>query len=373
APVAWRQMAMAAARGFDPEAESLFARSEPAWWPDSQRELRLRLLVRQGDWAGYLRLYEQLPPALKSARAWLYWQARALQAQGNGAAARKLLTGLGGNDDYYGLLAREALGSGLTALPAKAVVADDGDRERLAQHAGFQRALALYALGQRWESASEWNWAVRTADDHLLRAAIERAVQVGWYDRAIYAAERTETPEPRQLYIAPYRDIAAPYLRDTGLDEAWVYGLMRQESRFAPAARSSSGAGGLMQLMPGTAQWSSNKLGLAWQPERVSEVDQNLRLGTFYLNHVLTELGHPVLATAGYNAGPRRALEWQPAQPLEATRYIESIPYAETRDYVKKVMTNAVQYARVFGQGETRLLARLGTIPAKAATPIEGP
>jgi len=373
APVAWRQMATAAARVFDPEAESLFARSDTAWWPDSQRELRLRLLVRQGDWAGYLKQYEQLPVALKTSRAWQYWQARALQEQGAAVAARKLFAQLTGDEDYYGLLAREAQGGALGALP-RARAADDPDRERLARNAGFQRAFALYGLGQRWESASEWNWAVRTADDRLLLAAAERANQLGWYDRAIYAAERVEVREPRLLYLAPYRDVARGPLQDTGLDEGWVYGLMRQESRFAPAARSSSGAGGLMQLMPGTAQWSSNKLGLPWQPDSVNDVGQNLKLGTFYLNHVLTELGHPVLATAGYNAGPRRALEWQPAQPLDATRFVESIPFAETRDYVKKVMTNAVHYARVFGQGETRLTARLGVIPAKAAAPvIEGP
>ena len=94
---------------------------------------------------------------------------------------------------------------------------------------------------------------------------------------------------------------------------------------------------------------------------------------TYYLRHVEDTLGHPVLATAGYNAGPRRALEWQPDTAMDATQYIESIPFPETRDYVKKVMANAVSYARLFGRGETKLSTRLGTIPARQMTPIQGP
>ncbi len=373
AAVAWRQIALAAARSFDPEAESLFARSETAFWPDNHREIRLRQLVRWGSWPTYLKQYAQLPVSLQDSRIWRYWQARALQAEGNGAAARRIMTRLSTEEDYYGLLALEGMGS-LVGAPARPVALSEVDRERLAQHAGFRRAFALYGLGQRWESASEWNWAVRTADDRLLLAAAGQARALGWYDRSIYAAERTESlRDPGLLFQTPYLEATRSRAREMNLDEAWVYGLIRQESRFVTGARSSAGAGGLMQLMPTTAQWVTSRLGIPWTADMVNDVDQNLRLGTYYLNHVLTELGHPVLATAGYNAGPRRALEWQPAEDIEATRYIESIPFSETRDYVKKVMTNAVQYARAFGQGETRLAVRLGTIPARGLTPIEGP
>ncbi len=373
AAVAWRQLAMAAARQFDPESEDLFARSEAAWWPDSQRETRLRLLVRMGKWPTYLKVYEQLPAGLKDSRGWQYWQARALQAGGSGSAARRILARLSSDEDYYGLLAAESLGN-VMAPAAKTVHLDDADRDRLARNAGFRRAFLLYGLGQRWESASEWNWAVRTADDRMLLAAAEQANGLGWYDRAIYAAERTETlHDPRYLYLTPYREVTRSYAQEMNLDEAWVYGLIRQESRFVTVARSGTGAGGLMQLMPGTAQWVTNRLGIPWHAEIVNDIGQNVRLGTYYLNHVLTELGHPVLATAGYNAGPRRALEWQSDEDMEAARYIESIPFGETRDYVRKVMTNAVHYARAFGEGETRLAVRLGTIPARIMTPIEGP
>jgi soluble lytic murein transglycosylase len=100
----------------------------------------------------------------------------------------------------------------------------------------------------------------------------------------------------------------------------------------------------------------------------VNDVGDNVRLGTYYLRHVLTTLGHPVLATAGYNAGPNRVRQWRPSQDLEAARFIESIPFGETRDYVKKVMTNAVHYSRIFNQGERVLSRRLGYIPGTGET-----
>lgn len=373
APLAWRHLALAAARNFDPVSESWFLRSEAAAWTDTQREIRLRQLVRHGLWADYLRVFETQPAALRSSRIWTYWQARATETVKGKAAARAGYAELARQDDYYGLLARERLGQVLAA-PSEAVQLTAEDRTRLARHAGFRRAFTLYGLGQRWEAASEWNWAVRSADDRLLLTAAAQATEIGWYDRAIYAAERTDNlHDARFLYLAPYRDITQGYTTELGLDEAWVYGLMRQESRFAGQARSSAGAGGLMQVMPTTAQWVAGQLGVEWDPALSSDIDRNIRFGTFYLSHVLGTLGHPVLATAGYNAGPRRALEWQPDVDMDATQYIESIPFSETRDYVKKVMANAEHYARIFGHERTRLTDRLGTVPARVMTPIEGP
>lgn len=374
AAVAWRQVALAAARTFDARSETFFQRSEAAFWPDNHREVRLRLRVRSGDWVAYQRLYEQLPANLQDSRPWLYWRGVAYAELGKSRAADQLFRHLAQDDDYYGLLSAERIGQTPRAPLKPAVMTAQADAERLSRHAGFQRAFALRALGQRWEAVNEFNWAVRTADQSLILAAAQAANEQGWYDRAIYAAEQVPGADAARLrYLMPYRDLALTLSEERALDSAWVYGLMRQESRFVPNASSSVGAGGLMQLMPTTAQWVSSKLGVPYQAEAVNDPEQNMRMGTYYLSHVLEELGHPVLATAGYNAGPRRAREWQGDAELEATRYIESIPFAETRDYAKKVMTNAVHYALALGQGETRLSLRLGSIPARPDTVIEGP
>jgi len=145
---------------------------------------------------------------------------------------------------------------------------------------------------------------------------------------------------------------------------------MRQESRFINVARSSVGASGLMQIMPATARWIAQRLGIkGFDPQHMQDPGKNIRFGAYYLKHVQTSLdGSPVLATAAYNAGPSRAQRWRDTAPMESAVYIESIPFAETRDYVKKVMSNAMYYAARFGQPSVLLKDRLGTVPARKIT-----
>ena len=105
-----------------------------------------------------------------------------------------------------------------------------------------------------------------------------------------------------------------------------------------------------MQLMPATARWVAGKIGLAdFRPARVIEPETNITLGARYLKLVLSDLGHPLLASAAYNAGPGRARRWRGVTPLEGAIYAETIPFNETRDYVKKVMANTVYYSALLG------------------------
>jgi len=164
----------------------------------------------------------------------------------------------------------------------------------------------------------------------------------------------------------PYRDVFTGYAKTYGLDEAWVLGLVRQESRFVTEARSSAGAAGLMQVMPHTARFVAAKIGMrGYRPKNVTEVKTNIAMGTGYMKIVLEQLGHPVLASAAYNAGPNRARRWRDARPLEGAIYAETIPYAETREYVKRVMANSVFYAALLNEKPTPIKARLGVIPAR--------
>jgi soluble lytic murein transglycosylase len=170
-------------------------------------------------------------------------------------------------------------------------------------------------------------------------------------------------------YPAPYRTELQEHLREHGLDEAWVYGLMRQESRFATGAKSETGASGLMQIMPTTARWVAKKLGLkSYRNALIHQLDTNLRIGTYYMKSVLSRSeNNPVLASAAYNAGPTRALQWRDDKPLEGAIYAETIPYQETRDYVEKVMSNTVYYADQFGDPPRSIKQRLGIVPGKVA------
>jgi soluble lytic murein transglycosylase len=153
-----------------------------------------------------------------------------------------------------------------------------------------------------------------------------------------------------------------------------VLGLVRQESRFNTEARSSAGAAGLMQVMPSTARYVAARMGMRnYRPKSVTEIETNVTLGTGYLRLVMQQLGHPVLASAAYNAGPSRARRWRDDKPLEGAIYVESIPFPETRDYVKKVMSNAVYYSAVLEKKPVTLKSRLGVIqpPGFAEPPVE--
>jgi soluble lytic murein transglycosylase len=188
------------------------------------------------------------------------------------------------------------------------------------------------------------------------------------YDRSISAADRTVQLHDFNLrYPAPYRDALQENLRRHGLEEAWVYGLMRQESRFATQAKSNVGAAGLMQIMPETARWVARQIGMkGYRKGLIHQLDVNIKLGTYYMKNVSSMFDdNPVLASAAYNAGPARAEQWRGAQPMEGAIYAETIPFEETRDYVKKVMSNTVYYSKLFGQPSRSLKQRLGIIEGK--------
>jgi soluble lytic murein transglycosylase len=162
------------------------------------------------------------------------------------------------------------------------------------------------------------------------------------------------------------------YVRDNQLDEAWVYGLIRQESRFVSFARSGVGAAGLMQVMPATAKWIAKRMGMGdYHPGLIHRVETNLELGTYYLRHVLDAMnGQPLMATAAYNAGPSRPKRWADSKPMEGAVYAETIPFTETRDYVEKVMANAQFYARRLGAKLQTFKQRIGIVGQQADTAV---
>lgn len=367
-PYGWRLLALTAVKKQDSRAVDWFKLSEGTYWPDEDREWAIRSAIRVQQWDAVLASINRLSADKQQERVWKYWRARSMEGNTEKAKiVQAIYNGLAVDDDYYGLLARDRLGSRISSQP-KTYVVTEQDKQLSNQNLGLQRALALYTLDLRTEAVREWNWSLRNADDKLLLAAAEQAATVRWYDRAIYAADRTKQLHSYSLrYLTPYKEITRGYAQELGVDPAWVYGLIRQESRFVTNAKSTVGAGGLMQLMPTTAQWVANRLKIPYHAGMVNEVGMNVRLGTYYIGHVFQQLGNqPVLATAGYNAGPNRARQWQASTPLPVDVYTETIPFLETRDYVKKVMTNAVHYGLGFEQGSQSITERMGkVIPAR--------
>lgn len=360
----WAQVATAGALKHGPEALDWFQRTGDAQLSDRQLGWKARIGLRTGDWQTVLAAINAMSEREAQLSPWRYWKARALLALGNSAEGNAILAPLSAEHSYYGQLAHEELGPGMAAIPTAYQPGDD-QVEAVERTPGIQRALKFFQLGLRYEGALEWGWSTRSYDDRQLLAAAEVARRNGWYERAIDTAERTSALHDFTLrFPTPYRDVVSSYARALDLEEAWVYGLVRQESRFVVDARSSAGAQGLMQLMPSTARQVARRLRLpGFQRHHVISVDTNINLGTYYMRQLLDDLDNQiVLASAGYNAGLRRARGWRAERPLEGAVYVESIPFTETRDYVRKVMSNTMYYSRLFGQPFITLKQRLGTI-----------
>ena len=361
------QVAMAAAWKHHPDAHAWFKKVDPRDLNDKQLEWRVRAALRSGDWGDIIGCVEAMSPQKRTASRWRYWKARALQSTGQQYEANALLASLSNEFNFYGQLAAENLGNTMSFVP-QTFRPDARDVATIAEDPGLQRGMAFYRNSMRYEGALEWAWTVKDYDDRQLLAAAALASRNEWYERSIYTAERTRILHDFSLrFPAPYRDVMRLYTEELELDEAWVYGLIRQESRFVTTARSTAGAGGLMQLMPSTAKWMAKRLGLKGHHSKlVNRVDTNINLGTSYLRQVMDTLdNHPVLASAGYNAGPRRAARWRDVKPLAGDVYTETIPFPETRGYVKKVMSNTMYYARLFGHTGLSLRDRIGTVPAR--------
>jgi len=362
--------------GFNREVLNAFDQSFGYPFTPEEAEIYARQAIRFGAWESIIRAINAMSVTQKQEDRWQYWLARASEQRSDASSkqtAQQIYRQLAqAGDDYHNLLAKDRLGERYNHQPYDEQPTAQ-EIQRLNQNIHFRRAFALRDIDAPASYINrEWNWAVRQAylqkDDGVLLAAAKRASDIGWYDRAIYAADRTITRHNDSYrFSTPHRSNVTSHSYNVGIDPAWAYGLMRQESRFVTSARSHVGAGGLMQIMPNTAKLVARQMGETYNPAALSEMNTNIRYGTYYLSMIQSQLsGNAVLATAGYNAGPNRARRWQPdVQPIAADQYTETIPLLETRDYVKHVMTNATHYGVILGQGAQSLEKRMSTIPTR--------
>src|SRR4029077_20607692 len=349
----WLMLAMNGAQRHVPEALEWFGKAGAL--SDEQLAWRARIAMRIENWAEVRSSIDRMSPVAKNDPVWIYWYGRAERELGSPLEAEGYFERIAGEHSFYGRLAAEELGVSLR-IPARAPLPTESEIAEVAAIPGLARALALYRLDMRTEATKEWLWTIRGMDDPTLLAAAELARRNEAWDRAIGTADRTVLAHNFSVrYLAPYREVLAEKARSRDLEEPWVLGVVRQESRFITGAKSSAGATGLMQVMRPTARWVAQRMRLknfSWA--RVHEPDLNASLGTYYLRHVLDQFdGSPVLAAAAYNAGPSRAKLWRGDAPVEGAIFTETIPYVETRDYVKKVMANTVYYAAVLGTEPT--------------------
>jgi len=369
---AWSQLAFRAALNLQMRADAWYRNAGNVRLSETGYEWRVRAALRQPNiaWDWVQTSIQWMPDDLREKIDWQYWRARALAAQGDTAQATAIYQQISDQFHFYGQLALEELGQSIVAPPSPPPLSA-AELAQARDNPHLQQAVALFRLGLRREAVPQWNFGLRGLDDRQLLAAAEFAREQHIYDRVVNTSERTrDQVDFSQRFIAPFEGRVSSQANSIDVDPAWVYGLIRQESRFVMDARSVVGASGLMQLMPATAKYVANRIGMRdFQPSRVNDFEVNTILGTHYLRMVLRDLDDSlVLASAAYNAGPGRPAQWRRSLsgPVEGAIFAETIPFSETRDYVKHVLSNATYYSAVFTGEPQSLKARLGVItPAR--------
>ncbi len=322
---------------------------------------------------------------------WVYWKARALLSNAPAAApgapvtpqraeALALLQSIASVRGFYEQLALEELGQKIT-IPARPAPLSPEEKETARLNAGLNRAAYAIAIGLRSDGVREWNYSTNLHQrggmtDRELLAAAQFACDRQIWDRCINTSERTKNETDfDQRFPMPFRETVLKRAQSLNLDPAYVYGLIRQESRFIMDARSHVGASGLMQVMPATARETARHIGLTgFTADQITDRDTNITIGTAYLKRALDDFGGSMsMAAAAYNAGPSRPRTWrgQAGSPtLEAAIWAENVPFSETRDYIKKVLSNTTNYAAVLTGQPQSLKARLGSVgPRDAGQP----
>jgi len=393
----WGVIGRQSAMRLDDDALSHFARvAHDKDLNDDMLGWKTRAALRAGNTPKWAIVESSIAAMSAEARkdpTWVYWYARALLARKKitpqiQQEANALYESIAGVRGFYEQLALEELGRKVTA-PARPPAPTAEEMEVARRNPSLQRALYAIGMGLRSEGVREWNYATNLVDaqgkagmmsDRELLAAAQHACDNQVWDRCINTSDRTRVAiDFEQRFPMPHKDAVIARSKTINLDPAYVYGLIRQESRFVTDARSGVGASGLMQVMPATAKWTARKIGLTgFTPDQITDRDTNIAIGTGYLKLVLDSFeGSMPLAAGAYNAGPSRSRRWRAPNDgsgpvLEGAIWAENVPFHETRDYVKKVLSNTTNYAALITGQPQSLKAKLGLVgPRDASAPAE--
>ncbi|MCU0970770.1 MAG: transglycosylase SLT domain-containing protein [Gammaproteobacteria bacterium] len=366
-----QRLAVSLLRDDSPAVAAFYQRLAPRAGDLTMQEARVRWALAQAHWTLALQWIDALPTADRGGERWQYWKARALEALGRRDEARDLYETLARQRSYYGFLAADRAGQSY-AIEHRPATVDGSTNRRVRELPTVQRAGELLALDRVNEARREWRWLLDRAVPEELKAAARIAQEWGWHDQAAFTLARAAHWDDYEIrFPVLHLDTIRENANAQALDPAWVLAVVRQESVFNPTVRSSAGATGLMQLMPATASHVARKYFGETAPDRAALTDpeSNVRLGTTYLRSVLDDLyGNPVLATAAYNAGPGRVRQWMPShRNIDADVWVELVPFRETQDYLRKVLSYAVFYEHRLGRTPAPMSERMPPVGRSAS------
>ena len=305
-------------------------------------ERRVRMALGTGDRRGLNTWLARLPMDAKEKDEWRYWQADMLLERGREDEAKEILHSLMQQRGFYPMAAAPA-----NANPA------------LTQGPEMARVRELMYWNLDNTARSEWANLVtsRTTDEkaQLARYAFDNR----WWDLSVQATIAGKLWDHlEERFPLAYKDLFDRYTSGKDIPQSYAMAIARQESAWNPKVRSPVGASGLMQIMPGTATHTVKMFNIPGysSPSQLLDPETNINIGTSYLQYVYQQFGNNrIFASAAYNAGPGRVRTWlgNSAGRIDAVAFVESIPFSETRGYVKNVLAYDAYYRYFMGQKDT--------------------
>ncbi len=321
---------------------------------------RINLAFKQQNWRALADFITELSEEEQDTLQWRYWLARATEQMGKRVQAQRLYKALANERDYYGFLAADRIGA-KHQMQHRSIEYTQAEEAQLMQNFSIASAYEFYNLNKRTDkdkwllnARREWHYVIKSLSSHQQAIAAALASNWKWHDRALITAAKAGYYDDLDVRfpLAFYGPLAAG-ASSQGLELAWVYGIVRQESAFMSKVRSRAGAMGLMQLMPATGRLVAKKIGIKLRrTQDILNVETNVSLGTAYLRQMLDRFdGNHMLATAAYNAGPGRAKRWAARNNcMPADIWVELIPFNETRKYVRSVLFYTSVFESRLGQ-----------------------
>ncbi len=336
---------------------------------ETVREWRVRSAIREGNWDAIASAINRLPEEEQKNLRWQYWLASAKEHQGNTEQAEKDYSAMAGQRSYYSFLAADKMDMPYEFRNSP-LQPSQKELQAIAENPGLLRAREFYFLGRDLQTRREWYFTTRKRMDNHQRAIAAKVAQLwGWHNRAIITMAHTDQRDDIELrFPIVQKDRVIKHSRKQDIKPAYTMAVIRRESAFATDARSRVGALGLMQIMPATGKVIAQKLKVKFNSKKqLLNPETNVAFGTKYLNMMLQKFyKQPALASAAYNAGGHRVKAWLPEKKaMQADRWIETIPFKETREYVSSILAYTAIYEHQMGLPQTRLEQVMKNVPSK--------
>lgn len=341
-----------------------------AYVDDRVEKYRIRTAIKDNAWGKLVRWTEHAPVGESYILRWRYWRARALQYLKREHEAEIIFQELAKHRDYYGFLSADRLNLAYQ-MNHHPIVADAVEIAEILGRPGILRARELYRLDMHFEARQEWRHEIEHSTPRQLEVAAFVVNTWGWYDRAILALGKAQSYDDLEIrFPLLHEQLVRRYAAKRGLDAAVLYSIIRAESAFMADARSPAGALGLMQIMPATGRATARRIGAKLASAReLLDPAKNITIGSAYLKQMIGRFGGSFsMAAAAYNAGPHRVRAWRPKSGcVPADIWIDTIPFAETRRYVRRTSFYTTLYQWRLNEKIEPLATRLTGITARGA------